>query len=77
MRCSPTAGRNGHRWALSGCWLVRVSEAVLGQGGVAVARWSGGCWGQSGDLVPGGESSGHLVAVLGCGESVASGSEVR
>jgi hypothetical protein len=58
--------RPGDKWhldevALSGCWLVRVSEAVLGQGGVAVARWSGGCWGQSGDLVPGGESSGHLA----------------
>jgi hypothetical protein len=42
-----------------------------------VALWSGGCRGQSGDLVPGGESSGHLVAILGCGESVAAGPEVR
>jgi len=44
----------------------------LGQNWVAVALWSGG-WGQSGDLVPGGESGGHLVSVLGCGESVAAG----
>jgi hypothetical protein len=49
----------------------------LGSGWVAVALWSGGCWSQSGDLVPGGESGGHLVSVLGCGESVAAGSEVR
>jgi hypothetical protein len=49
---------------------------ALGQNWVvAVALWSGG-WGQSGDLVPGGESGGHLVSVLGCGESVAAGSEV-
>ena len=37
--------------------------------------WSGGCWGQSGDLVPGGESGGHFLSVLGCGESVASRSD--
>jgi hypothetical protein len=48
----------------------------LGQDGVAVVLWSGGCGGQSGDLVPGGESGGHLVSVLGCGESVASRPEV-
>ena len=29
------------------------------------------------DLVPGGESGGHLVSVLGCGESVTTGPEVR
>ena len=49
----------------------------LGQDGVAVVPWSGGCRGQSGDLVPGGESGGHLVSVLGRGESVALRSEVR
>jgi hypothetical protein len=49
----------------------------LGQDGVAVVPWSGGCRGQSGDLVPGGEPGGHLVSVLGCGESVTSRSEVR
>jgi hypothetical protein len=42
---------------------------------VAVALWSGG-WGQSGDLVPGGESGDHLVSVLDCGKSVAAGPEV-
>ncbi len=63
--------------ALSSCWLMRASGAVLGQDGVAVALWSGGCWGQSGDLVPGGESGGHLVSVLGRCESVAAGPEVR
>jgi hypothetical protein len=62
--------------ALSSCWLMRVSAAALGREGVVVALWSGGCWGQSGDLVPGGESGGHLMAVLGCGESVTAGSEV-
>jgi hypothetical protein len=48
----------------------------LGQDGLAVVPWSGGCWGQSGDLVPSGESGGHFLSVLGCGESVASRSEV-
>ena len=62
--------------ALSSCLLMRVSGAALGQNWVvAVVLWSGG-WGQSGDLVPGGESGGHLVSVLGCGESVAAGPEV-
>ena len=63
--------------ALSSCWLMRVSGAVLDQDGVAVALWSGGCGGQSGDLVPGGESGGHLMAILGRCESVASRSEMR
>ena len=55
---------------------VGRDEDVVGQDGVSVAPWSGGCRGQSGDLVPGGESGGHLVPVLGCGESVATGSEM-
>jgi hypothetical protein len=64
--------------ALSSCWWIRVSGAALGQDGwLWRALWSGGCWSQSGDLVPGGESGGHLVSVLGCGESVVAGSEVR
>jgi hypothetical protein len=33
---------------LSRCVLMRVSRTALGQGGVVVALWSGGCWGQSG-----------------------------
>ena len=33
-----------------------------------MALWLGGCWGQFGDLVPYGESGGHLTSVLGCGE---------
>jgi hypothetical protein len=67
----------GDPGALSSCWLMRVSGAVLDQDGVAVALWSGGCGGQSGDLVPGGESGGHLMAILGRCESVASRSEMR
>jgi hypothetical protein len=63
--------------ALSSCLPMRVSGAALGRDGVAVALWSGGCGGQSGDLVPGGESGGHLVAVLDCGESVTVGPKVR
>jgi hypothetical protein len=55
---------------------VGCDEDVVGQDGVTVAPWSGGCRGQSGDLVPGGESGGHLVPVLGCGESVAMGPEM-
>jgi hypothetical protein len=37
---------------------------------------SGGC-GHADDLVPGGESGVHLVAVTGCGESVSAGPKVR
>ena len=48
----------------------------FGSDGVVVALWSGGCWSQAGDLVPGGESGGHLVSVLDCGESVAAGPEM-
>ena len=62
--------------ALSSCWVMRVAGAALGRDGVVVALWSGGCGGQSGDLVPGGESGGHLVSVLGRGESVTAGPEV-
>jgi len=62
--------------ALSSCLLIGITGAVLGRDGVVVALWSGGCWGQSGDLVPGGESGGHLVSVLGCGESMTAGPEV-
>jgi len=54
-------GMQGEHKALSTCWRIRVSGTVLGRDGVAVALWSGGCGGQSGDLVPGGESGGHLV----------------
>jgi hypothetical protein len=36
---------------------------------------SGGC-GHADDLVPGGESGVHLVAVTGCGESVSAGPKV-
>jgi hypothetical protein len=66
-----------YEWALSSCLLIRVFGTALGQDGVAVARWSGGCRGQSGDLVSGGESGVHFVPVLGCGESVAAGPEGR
>ena len=59
-----------------GCLVVRVSGASLGSRMVVVALWSGGRRGQSGDLVPGGESGGHLMSVLGYGESVSPGSEV-
>jgi hypothetical protein len=55
---------------------VGRDEDVVGQDGVSVAPWSSGRRGQSGDLVPGGESGGHLVPVLGCGESVATGPEM-
>jgi uncharacterized protein len=45
--------------------------------GVALRRpGSGGC-GHADDLVPGGESGVHLVAVAGCGESVSAGPKVR
>jgi hypothetical protein len=47
----------------------------LGQDGVAVVFWSGGCGGQSGDLVPGGESGGSRVDT-GCSESVPAVAEV-
>jgi hypothetical protein len=47
-----------------------------GLGSVIQCPWSGG-GAQSDDLVPGGESGVPLVLVLGCGEPVAAGPEVR
>jgi site-specific recombinase XerD len=63
----------GRHCQVVGCpvWC-RVSETGM----VSVALGSGSR-GQADDLVPGGESGGHLVSVLDCGESVTSGSEVR
>jgi Fe-S oxidoreductase len=58
-----------------GCWVVRCGGACQSRGMVVAAPGSGG-GGEADDLVPGGESGGHLVAVLDCGESVGSGSEV-
>jgi hypothetical protein len=62
-------------WALLDCWVSSVVARVRAEGLVVAAPGSGG-GGEADDLVPGGESGGHLVSVLGCGESVASGSEV-
>jgi hypothetical protein len=56
-------------------WRSRVAERP-GLGRVIQCPRSGGGR-QFNDLVPGGESGVHLVSVLGCGESVAAGSEVR
>jgi hypothetical protein len=64
------------RWGIVKLFADRDHRGSIGSGWVVVALWSGGCWGQSGDLVPGGESGGHLVSVLGCGESMTAGPEV-
>jgi hypothetical protein len=63
---------------VSGIVKLLADEGVRDSlsGWVVVARWSGGCWGHSGDLVPGGESGVHLVSVLDRGESVTVGPEV-
>ena len=46
--------------------------------GWAACRWYGsGCGSQSGDLVPDGESSGHLGAIVVSGEPMAAGPEMR
>jgi hypothetical protein len=66
---------NGHCQLGEADWGCFPGQSWV-EDGVAVALWSGGCWGQSGDLVPGGESGVHLVAVLDCGESVTVGPEV-
>jgi len=55
---------------------VQCGVACQGRGMVSAVSGSGGC-GQTDDVVPGGEACGHLVSVLDCGESVASGSEMR
>jgi hypothetical protein len=50
------------RWALSTSWPSVAGDVfgvALGRDGMAVALWPGGCWGQSGDLVPGGDSGVH------------------
>jgi hypothetical protein len=65
----------GCQKALSGCWVFSVVSRVRAEGWSLWRLGSGGC-GQANDLVPGGESGGHLPSVLDCGESVASGSEV-
>jgi hypothetical protein len=49
-----------------GCQSRGIVSAVPGSGGR----------GQADDVVPGGKACGHLVSVLDCGESVASGLEV-
>lgn len=65
--------------ALSGTVKLFADKGArgnLGSGGVAVALWSGDCRAQSGELVPGGEAGGHLLAVLLGAEPVATGLEV-
>jgi hypothetical protein len=52
-------------------WLERRGPGCV----IQCPRSGGGR--QPDDLVPGGESGAHLVSVLGCGESVAAGPEVR
>jgi hypothetical protein len=64
-------GRDG----ISLFWPSRVAGRP-GLGRVIQCPRSGGGR-RSNDLVPGGESGAHLVSVLGCGESVAAGPEVR
>ena len=69
------SGRGFAVAALSGCLAV--------EGWLDVVAWECDQCSQSGggtqpdDLVPGGESGAHLVSVLGCGESVPAGAEVR
>jgi hypothetical protein len=71
------SGRD-QRYALLGTWLKCQSSRDQGSLGMWLCGGLGsGGGGEADDLVAGGEASGHLVSVLGCGESVASGSEVR
>ena len=63
-------------WALS-TWLgLSGIGACRGSVGWVSVVWVS-CGSQSGDLVPGGESSGHLGAIVVSGEPMAAGPEVR
>jgi hypothetical protein len=68
--------RSALELALSGCWVSSVVLRVRAEGW-SLRRLGSDGRGQADDLVLGGESGVHLVSVLDCGESVASGTEVR